>query len=585
MSRTTLQKNIAWLMALLLSLTLLFAYAPAAQASESGSCGPNLSWTLNAGTLTISGSGAMTDFPESTMAPWYPYRADILRLELPDGLTNIGDLAFYGCKNLTVAVIPGSVTAIGDFAFANCESMQLLTIGSSVRTIGEAAFSDCYSIQSLDLPGSLISIGTKGFYRCESITTVTVPSSVTSMGVSVFAYCEDLVSANVHASIKTLPEYTFYGCERLASVTLPDMTEDISSFSFRRCDQLNTVYYGGSNKTLPEIQEIIGTGSTVTDELPGGPITSGSLQQNPDGTLTQDNITVNPGDNSSVSTKVENTYQPDGTPTGSSKTEINVTVNGDQGWDEVKETIEKELESTDQTGNVDVNIFVKDTDEIDPGFVESLTGKPINVTITTQNGSTWKVDAAQIDEKKPSGKYNLSYTLSEGTEEMCTELETETCFILRFANSAQINSEVLIHLGGSWTYQEATLFQRDKKELIRIQAVVVDGNGYAHFYLASVDSKTEYLIGMNLPREEDMQVIIPEGLYQNTTLIDQETGQEYAVTGRTSSWGMGLGQVMGILAAVMIGVIVLVGVIMYAWNKKRLKAGYVPQWDDEEAYK
>ena len=42
---------------------------------------------------------------------------------------------------------------------------------------------------------------------------------------------------------------------------------------------------------------------------------------------------------------------------------------------------------------------------------------------------------------------------------------------------------------------------------------------------------------------------------------------------------------MGILAAVMIGVVVLVGVIMFAWNKQRLKNGYVPQWDDEDDYK
>ena len=57
---------------------------------------------------------------------------------------------------------------------------------------------------------------------------------------------------------------------------------------------------------------------------------------------------------------------------------------------------------------------------------------------------------------------------------------------------------------------------------------------------------------------------------------------QYEITGRSSSWGMNLGQVMGILAAVMVGVIALVGFVMYSLNKRRLKQGYVPEWDDDE---
>ena len=110
MSHKKLQQNISRLMALLLVFALMLCATPAVHAEgESGSCGSNLTWSLNGGTLVITGSGAMTDFPESTMAPWYPYREEILRLELPSGLTSIGNLAFYECKYLTAVVIPSSV--------------------------------------------------------------------------------------------------------------------------------------------------------------------------------------------------------------------------------------------------------------------------------------------------------------------------------------------------------------------------------------------------------------------------------------------------------------------------------------------
>ena len=71
MSRYTLIKYISRLMAVLLVLTVVLSAAPVARAAESGSCGENLTWSLEDGTLTITGSGAMTDFPESAMAPWY----------------------------------------------------------------------------------------------------------------------------------------------------------------------------------------------------------------------------------------------------------------------------------------------------------------------------------------------------------------------------------------------------------------------------------------------------------------------------------------------------------------------------------
>lgn len=587
MSRYTITKHISRLMVLLLCLTLLITGAPVARAAESGTCGDDLSWSFDGVTLTISGSGDMWDFPEDTMAPWYTFREEILRLELPDGLTSIGDLAFYECKNLSVVVIPNSVQSVGDYAFLDCTGLEMLTIGSGVRAIGNAAFSNCGSLQSLDLPESLTSIGNKGFYRCESITYVAVPASVTSMGVSVFAYCKNLVYADVRASITTLPEYMFYGCQRLKSVSLPDSTENISSYSFRGCESLNAVYYGGTEMSASQIQNAISsenpgfdTHGSVGSEADSGSFTSGTVQDNGDGTFTQNSITVTPGTEASVSTQMEITIQSDESP-NSINSEITVTVNGRGGWDEAKDIIIDELELFEgDYQNVTVDVYVKNTDEIDPDFIEAVAGKPISVTITTQNGSVWRVDASQMDSENLSGKYNFSYTLTTGTEELSAELGTDNSFSLSFTESAEVNSEVLIYLGSSWAYQTATLFYRDDNELTKIQTVVVDDGGYAHFYLASVDNRKEYYIAMNLPAEDETP-IVPEGILPDYGGAENYSPIEYVVTGRSSSWGVSLGQVMGILAVVMVSVVIVVGAVVYFWNKNRLKNGYVPELDNE----
>jgi hypothetical protein len=67
-----------------------------AHADKSGTCGDNLTWTLDesTGILTIEGSGAMEDYSSNSNAPWYRDRESISTIVIGDGVTNIGQYAF-----------------------------------------------------------------------------------------------------------------------------------------------------------------------------------------------------------------------------------------------------------------------------------------------------------------------------------------------------------------------------------------------------------------------------------------------------------------------------------------------------------
>lgn len=119
-----------------------------AMADKSGTCGDNLTWTLveSTGTLTISGSGAMKNYSNSntsTLAPWNSDRTKILAVVIENGVTTIGNYAFYFCQKLTSVSIPNSVTSIGSYAFDGCSSLISIMIPNSVTSIGEDAFRDC----------------------------------------------------------------------------------------------------------------------------------------------------------------------------------------------------------------------------------------------------------------------------------------------------------------------------------------------------------------------------------------------------------------------------------------------------------
>lgn len=94
-------------------------------------------------TVTISGNGDMENYTSPMRVPWIgtsQTNTDITKVVIEDGVTSIGNIAFYGCINLESITIPGSVTKIGDYAFYGCDNLKFLTLPAGVTEIGNYAF-------------------------------------------------------------------------------------------------------------------------------------------------------------------------------------------------------------------------------------------------------------------------------------------------------------------------------------------------------------------------------------------------------------------------------------------------------------
>ena len=99
-----------------------------------------LTWTLDAdGTMTISGEGTMKSYRLDD-SPATQKEDSVKKVVIKDGVTSIGDYAFWNCSNLTSITIPDSVTSIGKSAFESCSQLASIEIPSSVTSIGERAF-------------------------------------------------------------------------------------------------------------------------------------------------------------------------------------------------------------------------------------------------------------------------------------------------------------------------------------------------------------------------------------------------------------------------------------------------------------
>jgi len=200
------------------------------------------------GTLTISGTGTMQDFPNdesgTPTSPWYEVRNSINTLVIQNDVTNIGDGAFVYCKNLTSVTIANSVKSIGRNAFSACTSLQSITIPNSVTTINEWAFYAC-GLTSVSIPNSVTSINKSTFQACGHLASVTIPNSVISIGDDAFTL-SGLTSIVIPNSVKTIGDYALYGCSGLTTVTIPNSVTTMGNSVFYGCTGLNLVEIGDS---------------------------------------------------------------------------------------------------------------------------------------------------------------------------------------------------------------------------------------------------------------------------------------------------------------------------------------------------
>ncbi|MBE5926927.1 MAG: leucine-rich repeat domain-containing protein, partial [Lachnospiraceae bacterium] len=273
--------------------------------TASGNCGvdggDNVTWELDGGVLTISGTGEMADYENVSDVPWNSYKTNINSVVVSEGVENIGDDAFYSLTSLESATIAGSVTSIGWCAFGNCKKLKDVTfqgeskltnigihcfyrchalesivIPSTVETIEEYVFSECkvveievdknntnyasykgalYSkdkktlitaagagaVEGFEIAPETVTIGLRAFGDA-TITEITIPKSVKEIWAGAFEYSSvETVAFEEGSEIEAIGREIFYNCKALSSITIPEGVTGVGSYAFCDCSSLKTI--------------------------------------------------------------------------------------------------------------------------------------------------------------------------------------------------------------------------------------------------------------------------------------------------------------------------------------------------------
>ncbi len=146
----------------------------------------SLTWDFDTstGVLSIHGTGPMRsyweDYPE-----WDIYKGSILTVRIDEGITSIGDCAFYDCGSLNTAILPDSIETIDRYAFYYCWALQTINIPKHLKYVGDAAFYNTCLHSPIDIvfPEGMEYIGSEAFHSAmKTDGKYVIPTTVSYIG-------------------------------------------------------------------------------------------------------------------------------------------------------------------------------------------------------------------------------------------------------------------------------------------------------------------------------------------------------------------------------------------------------------------
>lgn len=161
--------------------------------------------------------------------------SEIEEIVIPEGVTTIGDYAFYGCRNLKRVQLPQSLLSIGRGAFANCVSLSQINLAETgVTALPEECFSGASSLWTLDAP-KIFTVGSRAFAG-SAIESLDLPE-VTTFAPFALADMPNLVIVNVGSDAR-FDVGTLMNCASL--MELNGTPENIPDLFVANCGSLQT---------------------------------------------------------------------------------------------------------------------------------------------------------------------------------------------------------------------------------------------------------------------------------------------------------------------------------------------------------
>ena len=95
--------------------------------------------------------------------------AEITSVRIPDTVTDIGEFAFDGCRNLRHVELPEDLEHIWPYAFARC-GIEEIRLPDKILSVAPFTFKDCRDLKKIVCGSGMKKIYGYAFSGCESLS-------------------------------------------------------------------------------------------------------------------------------------------------------------------------------------------------------------------------------------------------------------------------------------------------------------------------------------------------------------------------------------------------------------------------------
>lgn len=185
----------------------------------------------------------------------FTFLISLLDIKLPSELSEIENLAFYGCRNLDLK-LSGKCKKIWNKAFYRCYHIREVDC-KELNEVGNCAFHRCFNLEKFDF-SKVKKVGRNAFDRTGLVNVEL--GKETLLSEEMFAGCEDLNSIKIDNNYNidesgnmNIPSKCFWGCKSLNSVKLAEGIKCIEECAFAKCYSLNFVNLENCKESLKKI--------------------------------------------------------------------------------------------------------------------------------------------------------------------------------------------------------------------------------------------------------------------------------------------------------------------------------------------
>lgn len=156
---------------------------------------------------------------------------NLTEINIPYGVTCIGEFSFNGFKNLKKITFPETLKTIEQCAFKECENLKEIVFPDSLIKIGDGAFKYCEKLSNIKFGKSLNYIGYNSFAYC-AISKIEFPDTLIEITSGAFSYCSNLSNIKFGNCLKSIGIFAFGNCSKLTEILIPQSCEIIDDDAF-----------------------------------------------------------------------------------------------------------------------------------------------------------------------------------------------------------------------------------------------------------------------------------------------------------------------------------------------------------------